>query len=64
MPENLVDPPVLPVIVKQADPEFHDLVAIGVDAGGLHIHDGGDELRAIIGWVVFGVRLQPTLVTR
>jgi hypothetical protein len=23
-------------------------------------YDGGDELWAVIGWVVFGLRLQPT----
>jgi hypothetical protein len=58
--ENSVDPPVLTVIFEQADAEFDDLVALGIDAGRLDIHDGGDELWAVIGWVVFGLRLQPT----
>jgi hypothetical protein len=58
--ENFIDPPALTVIFEQADAEFDDLVALGIDAGRLDIHDGGDELWAVIGWVVFGPRLQPT----
>jgi hypothetical protein len=34
--DNLVDPPVLTVIFEEADAEFDDLVAIGVDAGGFY----------------------------
>ena len=52
--ENFVDPPVLTVIFEEADAEFDDPVAIGVGAGGFHIHDGGDELWSVIGWVVLG----------
>jgi AAA ATPase domain len=58
--EDFVNPPILTVIFEEADPEFDDLVAIGVGAGGFDIHDGGDELWTAIGWVVFGLRLQPT----
>jgi hypothetical protein len=32
--EDFVDPPVLTVILEEADAEFDDLVAIRVDAGG------------------------------
>jgi hypothetical protein len=39
----------LTVIFEEADAEFDDLVAIGVRAGGFHIHDGGDELWTVIG---------------
>src|SRR6266404_4295467 len=42
--QNLVDPPGLSVIFEEADCEFDDLVAFGIDAGGLDIHEGGDEL--------------------
>jgi len=52
--EDFVDPSALPVILKQADPESDDFVAIGVNTSGLDIHDGGDELWNIIGWMVFG----------
>jgi hypothetical protein len=38
--ENFVDPPALTVVFEEADAELDDLVAIGVDAGGLDIHDG------------------------
>ena len=58
--ENFVDPPALTVIFEEADAEFDDLVAIGIGAGGLRIHDGGDELWTVIGRVVFRPRLQPT----
>ena len=58
--ENLVDPPALTVIFEKADAEFDDLVAIRIGAGRLDIHDSGDELGAVIGWVVFGLGLQPT----
>jgi len=58
--ENFVDSPGLTVVFEEADPEFDDLVAIGIGAGGFYIHDGGDELWAAIGWVVFRPRLQPT----
>jgi energy-coupling factor transporter ATP-binding protein EcfA2 len=42
--KDFVDPPGLTVIFEEADPEFDDLVAIGVDAGGFHIHNAGNEL--------------------
>ena len=35
--------------------EFDDLVAIGLGASSFHIHDGGDELGSVIGWVVLGL---------
>jgi hypothetical protein len=38
--ENFVDPPALTVVFEEADAELDDLVAIGVGAGGLDIHDG------------------------
>ena len=52
--EDFVDPPGLAVIFEEADAKFDDLVVVGVGAGGLDIHDGGDELWNIIGWMVFG----------
>jgi hypothetical protein len=58
--ENFVDPPVLTVIFEETDTEFDNPVAIGVGAGRLDIHDGGDELGTGIGWVIFGLRFQPT----
>ena len=58
--ENFVDPPGLTVIFEKADPEFDDLVTIRIRAGGFHIHDSGDQLGTVIGWVVFGLGLQPT----
>src|SRR5215472_13556364 len=58
--EDFVDPPALTVIFEEADPEFDNLVVIRVGAGGFHIHDGGNELWTVIGWVVFGQRPQPT----
>jgi len=58
--ENFVDPPVLTVIFEEADAKFDDPVGIGIRTGGFHIHDGDDELWTVIGWVVFGLRLQPT----
>jgi hypothetical protein len=54
--QNFVDPPVLTVIFEEADAELDDLVAIGIGAGGFHIHDGGDELWTVIGWVIFSRR--------
>ena len=51
--ENFVDPPGLTVIFEEADPEFYDLVTVGADASGFYIHDGGDELWPVIGWMVF-----------
>src|SRR5215831_16976641 len=42
--KNLVDLPALPVVFEKANPEFDDLVAIGIGAGGLDIDGGGDEL--------------------
>ena len=59
-PRTFVDPLVLAIIFEEADAEFDNPVAIGVDAGGLHIHDSGDELWAVICLVVFGFWLQPT----
>src|SRR4029077_20988831 len=41
--ENFVDPPVLTVIFEEADAKLDDLVALGIGAGGFHIHHGGDE---------------------
>jgi hypothetical protein len=58
--EDFVNPPGLTVVFEEADADFDDLVAIGIRAGGLDIHDSGDELVTAIGWVVFGLRLQPT----
>src|ERR1700758_3135704 len=49
--ENFVNPPVLAVIFEEADAEFDDLVGIGIGAGGLDIHDGGDKLWNLVGWV-------------
>jgi|SRR5271163_477172 len=49
--ENLVDPTVLTVVFEEADSEFDDLVAIRIGAGGLDIHDSGDELWTVIEWV-------------
>jgi hypothetical protein len=48
------------VIFEEAHTEFDNPVALRIGAGGFHVHDGGDELWTIIGWVVFGLRLQPT----
>ena len=48
--EDSVDPLALTVVFEEADAEFDDLVAIGVGAGGFHIHDSGDELWAVIWW--------------
>jgi hypothetical protein len=59
-PRTCIDPPGLTVIFEEADAKLDDFVAIGIDAGGLDIHDGSDELWAVIGWVVFGLWLQPT----
>ena len=53
--KDFVDPPGLTVIFEKADAEFDDLVAIAIRAGRLDIHDSGDELGTVIGWVVFGV---------
>ena len=53
--ELCIDPPGLAVIFEEADAKLDDFVAIGIDAGGLDIHDGSDELWAVIGWVVFGL---------
>ena len=61
--KDFVDPPVLTFVLEQADAELDDLVAVWVGAGGLDIHDGGDELWAAIRWVVFG-RSSSRLVTR
>jgi hypothetical protein len=44
--ENFVDPPVLTLIFEEADAEFDNPIAIGVGAGGFHIHNGGDEFQA------------------
>jgi hypothetical protein len=58
--ENFVNPPALTVVFEEAEAELDDFVTIGIRAGGFHIHYGGDELWTVIGWVVFGPRLQPT----
>ena len=60
--ENFVDPPALTLIFEEADAEFDNPIAIGVGAGGFHIHDGGDELWTVIGWVVFRLRLPQRLL--
>ena len=58
--ENSVDPPALTIVFKEADAKLDDFVAIGICAGGFHIHNGSDELGTVVGWVVFGLWLQPT----
>jgi hypothetical protein len=47
----------LTVVFEKADPEFGDFVAIGIRAGGFHIHDGSHELWSVVRWMVFGQRL-------
>ncbi len=58
--QDFVDPATLTVVFEEADAEFDDLVAIRIGAGGLDIHDSGDELGTVVGRMVFGVWLQPT----
>ena len=58
--ENFVDPPALMVIFEDADAVLDDFVAGGAYASGLDIHDSGYELGTGIGWVIFGLRFQPT----
>ena len=60
MTRALVDQPVLTVIFEDADPEFDNPVAIGVGACGFHIQDGCGEFWTVVGWVIFGLRLQST----
>jgi hypothetical protein len=59
-PRTFIDPPGLTVILEEADAELDELVAIGIGAGGFHVHDSGDELWNVIGRVVFGQEPQPT----
>ena len=42
--KDFVDLPGLSVILEEANAELDNLVAVWVGAGGLNIHDGGDEL--------------------
>src|SRR5882757_9333363 len=58
--ENFVDSPVLTVVFEEADAEFDNSVAIGTGAGGFYIYNGSNEFRNVVGWVVFGLRLQST----
>src|SRR5262249_12042600 len=58
--ENLVDPPALAVVFEQANAQLDDFVTRGIRAGGFDIYYGGYKLRNVIGWVVFGQRLQST----
>ena len=58
--ENPVNPPALPFILKQADPEFDDFVVIGIGAGGFDIDGGSNELWTGVGWGIFSQSAQPT----
>ena len=58
--EDFVDPSALAVILEEVDPQFDNSVAVGVSSGGFDIRDSSDQLWGVIGWVVLGLRFQPT----
>ena len=58
--DHSIDAPVASTILEQAHSKLDDPVALGIGAGGLDIHDSGNELRVVVRRVVFGLRLQPT----